>query len=534
MSRSSRLACFFVSSLLALSFGVGSSLPAQAEDTTDPQPTRPAVSSASPQLAAPPVDHRVRTRPVGAASEHRSLDANRAVQSSRVSATADDPETEPSVYGHAWETYSGDGVEGITVRIWPSDLFGGDPVATTVTDAYGYYSLGVLPAGDYRLEFTGDGYIDQWWKNNNSGSWGATVITVTANGLGVEADAELDHLDTISGTLTSSKGKPLAGRWITLFIWMDAGYWGELESFTTDSAGRFSFPELRPGSYAVDGEMPKGARLKAEAHYVSLLSFSGSKNAGLLSPWVLGSPSIGLEQKADVGPGKWKKASFSYQWLRDGVTIPKATKKTYTPGSADLHAQLQVRVTSHVGNYWVTATSPTSWPLLRSSVPQIRGTVAVGSEVTADAGAWESASVPSYQWYADGKAIAGATAESLTLTTAQKGKRLTVKVSGQYLDFPVISRTSSATAKVATAGTPTVSGSAVVGSTLKAAPGAWTKRTKLSYRWLRDGVVIGKATKPSYKLTAADAGTHISVRVTGKLRGYGTVSMTSAPLAIPA
>lgn len=387
MSRSTRLACVFVSTLLALSFAVSSTLPAQAEDTTDPAPARATATRADRQLAAPPVDHRVTKRSVATKGERGSrptrtaagLEPAKSVQSSRISATTDDPATEPSIYGEVWESYSGDAVEGITAKIWHDNLFGGPPVATAVTDAYGYYSLGALPAGDYVLEFSGDGFITQWWDHNNYGSIGAKVITVTADGPGTEANAELDHLDTISGTLTNSKGKPVAGRWITLYIWLTSGqYWGELDSVTTNSAGRFSFPELRPGSYAVDGELPKGARLKAEAHYLSLLSFSGPKNAGLLAPWVVGSPSIGLEQKADAGPGKWKKASFSYQWLRNGATIPKATKKTYTPGLADLHTQLQVRVTSRVGNYWVTATSPTSWPLLRSSVPQIRGTLAVG------------------------------------------------------------------------------------------------------------------------------------------------------------
>lgn len=460
------------------------------------------------------------------------LDPVRAAEARAASDAA--PDAEPSVYGQVWENYSHDAVGGIQVKIWQKNNINNAPNATAVTNAYGEYSLGVLPAGDYLLEFSGDGFISQWWEQNEFGSLSATVITVTADGPPIEANAELNHWDTITGTLTSAKGKPIAGRWITLYIWLPEGkYWGELESFTTNSAGRFSFPDLRPGSYAVDGErLPKGARLKAEAHYVDLLSFSGSRTAGLLAPWIMGSPSIGLVQKVDVGPGKWKKASFSYQWLRDGVTIPKATKKTYMPGSSDLHAQLQVRVTSRVGNNWVTLTSPTSWPILRSSVPQIRGTLAVGFELSVDAGTWEAASVPSYRWYADGKAISGATTQTLRLTAAQKGKRLTVKVSGKYYNFPVISRTSARTAKVATAGTPRVSGSAVVGATLKAKPGTWTKKTKLRYQWLRNGVAIRKATKATYKLTAGDAGAAISVRVTGKKSGYATVSVTSAPLTV--
>jgi hypothetical protein len=73
----------------------------------------------------------------------------------------------------------------------------------------------------------------------------------------------------------------------------------------------------------------------------------------------------------------------------------------------------------------------------------------------------------------------------------------------------------------------TAEGTLVEGSTLTAKPGTWTKKTKLSYQWLRDGAVIAKATKSSYKLTATDVGKVVTVRVTGKLSGYGTVSASS-------
>lgn len=536
MSRSTRLTCVFVSAFLALSLGVGSTLPAQAEDTPDPRPARPAASSTTPQLAAPPVEHRVGTRPTGAVSEHKGIGSSRAVRSSGAGTTADsDPAAGPSVYGEVWESYSGDDVENIEVAIWPKSNIYSEPAATAITNSYGEYSLGILPPGDYVLKFSGDGYITQWWKAAES-VWTATTITVVEGGQPIEANAEIDHSDTITGTVATAKGKPIVGWTVALLVWVKSGsYWGTVDAFATDSAGRFSFPNVRPGLYAVVGNyLPSDARLKAEAHYVSLMSYSGTRNGGVLEPWVVGAPGVGLVQKVDVGSGSWKKTTFSYQWLRDGVKIPKATKKTYTPVIADLYAKLQVRVTSRQGNNFFTVTSPTSWPMLRNSVPRIGGTLAVGAEATADAGVWETASVQSYQWYADGKAIAGATGSSLVLGAAQKGKKLTVTVTGKYYNFPAISRTSTSTAKVALTGMPTITGAAAVGTTLKAKPGTWTKKTKFSYQWLRNGTAIRKATKSSYKLTAADRGTSITIRVTGKLSGYATVAMISAALPIPA
>jgi hypothetical protein len=50
----------------------------------------------------------------------------------------------------------------------------------------------------------------------------------------------------------------------------------------------------------------------------------------------------------------------------------------------------------------------------------------------------------------------------------------------------------------------------------------------LSYRWLRDGKAISKATSKKYTLVAADRGKKITVTVTGKRSGYFTESETSA------
>ncbi|MGP3535624.1 sunset domain-containing protein [Microbacterium sp. RD1] len=107
-------------------------------------------------------------------------------------------------------------------------------------------------------------------------------------------------------------------------------------------------------------------------------------------------------------------------------------------------------------------------------------------------------------------------------------------VTGSTPGFRSESNTSAVTApvlKTLSAGTPTVSGSAVVGSTLSVAPGSWTSGTAFAYQWLANGVVIAKATAASYKAVAADAGKRLSVRVTGSKAGFTTVVKTSAVTA---
>jgi DNA-binding beta-propeller fold protein YncE len=71
------------------------------------------------------------------------------------------------------------------------------------------------------------------------------------------------------------------------------------------------------------------------------------------------------------------------------------------------------------------------------------------------------------------------------------------------------------------AATPTISGTAKVGSKLTAKAGTWSpKATSYRYQWLRGGVAIPGATASTYVLTAEDAGKAITVKAKGLLSGY--------------
>jgi alpha-tubulin suppressor-like RCC1 family protein len=79
---------------------------------------------------------------------------------------------------------------------------------------------------------------------------------------------------------------------------------------------------------------------------------------------------------------------------------------------------------------------------------------------------------------------------------------------------------------------PKILGVAKVKQSLSTLTGSWDSGVTLSYQWLRNGVAISKATSAKYKLTAADKGKKISIKVTGKKLGFQTVSKTSAPISI--
>lgn len=81
-----------------------------------------------------------------------------------------------------------------------------------------------------------------------------------------------------------------------------------------------------------------------------------------------------------------------------------------------------------------------------------------------------------------------------------------------------------------TAVTPTVTGTARVGDTLTAHPGAWGPGTVgLGYQWFADGVPIVGATGSTYTATASALGREITVRVAGYETGYASSAEVSSP-----
>ncbi len=256
-------------------------------------------------------------------------------------------------------------------------------------------------------------------------------------------------------------------------------------------------------------------------------------------PVVSGSAVVG--KKLTAVPGKWTSGtSLKYQWLRSGVAVSGATGASLTLGSADRGKTISLRVTGSKSGYKSVAktsraTAAVATGSLVAPVPVVSGTAVVGKKLTAVPGKWTSGTSLKYQWLRSGVAVSGATAASLTLGSADRGKSISVRVTGSKSGYKSVAKTSRVSAAVAAgllvAPAPVVSGSAVVGKKLTAVPGKWTSGTALKYQWLRSGVAVSGATGASLSLGSADRGRSISVRVTGSKSGYKSVAKTSRATA---
>ncbi len=167
------------------------------------------------------------------------------------------------------------------------------------------------------------------------------------------------------------------------------------------------------------------------------------------TPKITGTALVGKTLKAV--PGTWKpaKVTLKYQWLRGGKAITGATKSTYKLVKADAGKKITVKVTGSKSGY--ASASKTSkavtalHALTKTPKPKITGTATVGKTLKAVPGTWKPAKVTvKYQWLRGGKAIKGATKSTYKLVSADKGKKISVKVTGSKKNHKSVAKTSAA------------------------------------------------------------------------------------------
>ena len=273
------------------------------------------------------------------------------------------------------------------------------------------------------------------------------------------------------------------------------------------------------------------------------------------APAITGAAQVGETLTADTsgiadvdGLGN---AAYAYQWLAGDADIAGATAGTYTLVDADAGVAVKVKVsfTDDAGNEESLTSAATGTVEVRpnspaTGQPTISGTVQVGETLTADTSAISDTdgltSVTfSYQWLADDADIAGATATAYTLTDADAGTVISVRVSFTDDAGNEETLTSAATDVVEArpnspaTGQPTIAGTAQVGETLTADTSGIADQDGLgsavySYQWLADDADIAGATVGTYTLVDADAGATIKVRVSFTDDADNEETLTSA------
>jgi uncharacterized protein YkwD len=376
----------------------------------------------------------------------------------------------------------------------------------------------------------------------------ATVQTVTA--AGPDRVSDLVEFSTRKGVFATTTvpritGSPLAGE----VLRVDVGIWSPTPELTFQwlrdgqpvpgaNAATYTVREAdldRRISVTVTGTKDGYEPVSLTSDRTSAVRLRGLRGPGAVN--VRGEVLSGGLLRADVG--QWTPVpAFAYQWRRDGQSIAGATGDEYTLTAADVGAQMSVRVTASLTNYEtaVLVSQPTAPVVLRqfAAVPTVAvvGAATVGSRLSAQIGDWEPAAELSWQWYRAGRAIPGASGPAYTLTAEDVGTAVSVSVTARREHHVPVKVNSEATPTVgwrafAHPDAVGVSGTARIGQRLTAVVGLWNPDPSFAYQWLRAGQAVPGADGSTYVLTSQDAGKRISVRVTASREEHRSITLTS-------
>lgn len=249
-------------------------------------------------------------------------------------------------------------------------------------------------------------------------------------------------------------------------------------------------------------------------------------------PTIAGTPMVGAPLEVAVGAWTPAPTSIGVQWLADGAAIPGATGAGYVPTPDVKGKTLTAQVTAQLDGYTPGAAALATAPVApgtfqRTQEPTIQGAPEVGTTLTLTAPAWAPQPTKAKtQWYADGNALSGATGTTLTLTRDEIGKQISARVIASAKGYKKSRATAPATAPVlakpVTLTRPSrVKGTPQVGDRLVVKPGRVRQAgATASYRWLRDGRPVAKATRPTYTVRRGDLGRSMSVEVTWSRRNF--------------
>ncbi|WP_170151993.1 carboxypeptidase regulatory-like domain-containing protein [Subtercola boreus] len=412
---------------------------------------------------------------------------------------------------------------------------GGTVTNSTTTLSDGTYSAAKVRTGTYAVRFTNPDYAS-----------GSTTVTVTSSVTGLNASlARLPTFTesptpTISGsarvgqTLTAKTGSWSPVPAAFMYQWMRGGV--KISGATGKTYAPVVADVGQTLSVAVTATKPELSSLTKRSASTPAVT---RELTATPTPTITGAAVVG--STLTVAPGSWEPApvTFTYKWKSNGAVVYGATSSTFTVRPADAGHTITVDVTGSKPGFVsvMRASAPTAAVLstfATSANPTISGTVAVDLVLTAKTGTWSPSPTSfSFVWLRNGSPISGATTSSYRLTAADSGARISVTVKAAKPGYLSVSRTSAPSSvvllRLTSTPTPTVVGSARLGSTLYAGTKAWAPApVALLFQWMRSGVAISGATGTQYTLTAADVGKSITVSVTGTRASYLQATRTSA------
>lgn len=173
-------------------------------------------------------------------------------------------------------------------------------------------------------------------------------------------------------------------------------------------------------------------------------------------PSISGSGIVGSTLTSFTGSWSPTPTSFTYQWYRGSSAIAGANGSTYELQGEDYLNYISLTVTGIRTGYTTASASTSAYAVYVSTkgtfksapAPSISGTLEVGETISANTSAWDSGVTFTYQWYANGSTIFGATSASYILQPSELNDQISVRVTGNKTGFNSVSMTSPSSTRV--------------------------------------------------------------------------------------
>jgi len=161
---------------------------------------------------------------------------------------------------------------------------------------------------------------------------------------------------------------------------------------------------------------------------------------------ISGKTTVGSELTTPT-PSWTSGTTYKYQWIRDGIRLPGATKIKYKVTETDLNSSLVVEVCGEKTDYVYTCkTSPKLNVPLGQITPSGKVTVKsnnsqIGGIVVLSVGAWPNGTSSRITWLRDGEAIWDESGSSYVITSQDRGHTLSVVYKVTKLNYADYSAT---------------------------------------------------------------------------------------------
>jgi len=163
--------------------------------------------------------------------------------------------------------------------------------------------------------------------------------------------------------------------------------------------------------------------------------------------------------------------------------------------------------------------------------PQISYADSSGMSFLATPAKWTVTPKNTYQWFVNGKAVAGATSLKFKASAKQKNQRIQFKEYGSVgTSLSVVGKIGQVIVNVK----PTIALADASGSTVIANPGVFSPKTaKVSYQWFKGPLEIAGATSSTYVPAAIDQGFKVFVSAKYSAKGFVDNKFDSPEIEVP-